>query len=77
MCQLLAAAPHTDQWSLQATGVVALVKDNNRCSYFIRLFDIYAQKMLFEEQLCVQSVVFHFAYLCRTLCERAGTTIFK
>ncbi|KAM4611116.1 actin nucleation-promoting factor WAS-like [Polymixia lowei] len=55
--QLFMALPHSpSSWSLQHTGVVCFVKDNPQRSYFIRLFDVKAGKLVWEQELYNQIV---------------------
>ncbi|XP_053481192.1 actin nucleation-promoting factor WAS [Ictalurus furcatus] len=50
--QLFMALPHNPgSWSLQHTGVLCFIKDNPQRSYFIRLYDIKANKLLWEQEL--------------------------
>ncbi|TRY93477.1 hypothetical protein DNTS_011695 [Danionella cerebrum] len=50
--QLFMALPHSPmQWSLQYTGVLCFVKDNPKRSYYIRLYDIKAGKLVWEQEL--------------------------
>ncbi|XP_028849466.1 wiskott-Aldrich syndrome protein-like isoform X2 [Denticeps clupeoides] len=55
--QLYMALPHNPNcWCLQNTGVLCFVKDNHQRSYFIRLFDVQAGKLLWEQELFNQLV---------------------
>ncbi|XP_053330234.1 actin nucleation-promoting factor WAS isoform X2 [Spea bombifrons] len=47
-------APCGDRWVKQYCGVLCFVKDNPRRSYFIRLYDITEEKMLWEQELYQQ-----------------------
>ncbi|KAF7695375.1 neural Wiskott-Aldrich syndrome protein isoform X1 [Silurus meridionalis] len=50
--QLFMALPHSPgNWSLQNTGVLCFIKDNPQRSYFIRLYDITASKLVWEQEL--------------------------
>ncbi|MCJ8734926.1 hypothetical protein PDJAM_G00240900 [Pangasius djambal] len=50
--QLFMALPHSpNTWSLQHTGVLCFEKDNPKRSYFIRLYDIKASKLVWEQEL--------------------------
>ncbi|KAF6721166.1 Wiskott-Aldrich syndrome protein [Oryzias melastigma] len=52
VAQLYMALPHSPTtWSLQHTGVVCFVKDNPQRSYFIRMFDMKAEKLVWEQEL--------------------------
>ncbi|XP_067685163.1 actin nucleation-promoting factor WASL-like [Haliotis asinina] len=42
------------RWTRHACGVACLVKDNNMRSFFIRLYDIQAQRLLWEQELYMQ-----------------------
>ncbi|GAA6106138.1 wiskott-Aldrich syndrome protein [Tachysurus ichikawai] len=53
--QLFIALPHTPaSWSLQHTGVLCFVKDNPQRSYFIRLYNLTAGKLVWEQELFSQ-----------------------
>ncbi|XP_027022848.2 wiskott-Aldrich syndrome protein [Tachysurus fulvidraco] len=53
--QLFLALPHTPaSWSLQHTGVLCFVKDNPQRSYFIRLYNLTAGKLVWEQELFSQ-----------------------
>uniref|UniRef100_A0A3Q4BPQ7 Uncharacterized protein n=1 Tax=Mola mola TaxID=94237 RepID=A0A3Q4BPQ7_MOLML len=57
VAQLFMALPHSPAvWSLQHTGVVCFVKDNLQRSYFIRMFDMKAGRMIWEQELYNQIV---------------------
>ncbi|XP_076859950.1 uncharacterized protein wasa [Brachyhypopomus gauderio] len=50
--QLYMALPHSpSSWNLQHAGVLCFVKDNPQRSYFIRLYDIKASKMIWEQEV--------------------------
>ncbi|KAJ8370148.1 hypothetical protein SKAU_G00101760 [Synaphobranchus kaupii] len=50
--QLYMALPHSpDHWNLQHIGVICLIKDNPRRSYFIRHFDIKEGRQVWEQEL--------------------------
>ncbi|XP_062855051.1 actin nucleation-promoting factor WAS [Trichomycterus rosablanca] len=50
--QLFMALPHSPSiWTLQHTGILCFVKDNPNRSYFIRLFDIKASKLIWEQEI--------------------------
>ncbi|XP_034028855.1 WASP actin nucleation promoting factor b isoform X2 [Thalassophryne amazonica] len=52
VAQLLMALPNNPSgWSLQHTGVLCFVKDNPQRSYFIRMFDLKAGRMVWEQEL--------------------------
>uniref|UniRef100_H3CDK4 WASP actin nucleation promoting factor n=1 Tax=Tetraodon nigroviridis TaxID=99883 RepID=H3CDK4_TETNG len=52
VAQLFMALPHSpSSWSLQHTGVVCFVKDNPQRSYFIRMFDLKAGRLVWEQEL--------------------------
>lgn len=60
--QLYLALPHSsNRWSKQQTGVLCFVKDNPKRSYFIRLYDLKEEKMVWEQELFSQ-----FTYLAPT-----------
>ncbi|XP_069799564.1 actin nucleation-promoting factor WAS [Dendropsophus ebraccatus] len=50
----LLVAPSNDHWIKQSCGVVCLVKDNPKRSYFIRLYDITEEKLIWEQELSQQ-----------------------
>ncbi|KAK3566353.1 hypothetical protein QTP86_032329 [Hemibagrus guttatus] len=55
--QLFMALPHSpNSWSLQQTGVLCFVKDNPQRSYFIRLYNITAGKLVWEQELINQLI---------------------
>uniref|UniRef100_A0A3P8TXU4 WASP actin nucleation promoting factor a n=1 Tax=Amphiprion percula TaxID=161767 RepID=A0A3P8TXU4_AMPPE len=57
VAQLFMALPHSpSMWSLQHTGVVCFVKDNPQRSYFIRMFDLKAERLVWEQELYNQIV---------------------
>ncbi|XP_053552129.1 actin nucleation-promoting factor WAS isoform X2 [Bombina bombina] len=47
-------AQNGDRWIKQYCGVLCFVKDNPKRSYFIRLFDLTEEKMLWEQELYQQ-----------------------
>ncbi|XP_066436032.1 actin nucleation-promoting factor WAS isoform X1 [Eleutherodactylus coqui] len=47
-------APGGDRWMKQSCGVVCLVKDNPKRSYFIRLYDVTEEKLMWEQELYQQ-----------------------
>ncbi|XP_051524415.1 actin nucleation-promoting factor WAS-like isoform X2 [Myxocyprinus asiaticus] len=50
--QLLMALPsEPTRWTLQQSGVVCFVKDSPQRSYFIRLYDIKAGKLVWEQEI--------------------------
>ncbi|TRY66842.1 hypothetical protein DNTS_033017 [Danionella cerebrum] len=50
--QLLMALPsESNCWSLQHTGVVCFIKDSLLRSFFIRIYDIKAQKLVWEQEI--------------------------
>ncbi|KAL7884925.1 hypothetical protein AOLI_G00076950 [Acnodon oligacanthus] len=50
--QMFMALPYSpSNWSLQHTGVICFVKDNPQRSYFIRLYDIKANKLVWEQEI--------------------------
>ncbi|XP_063792092.1 actin nucleation-promoting factor WAS [Pseudophryne corroboree] len=53
VAQLL-VAPSNDRWVKQSCGALCVVKDNPKRSYFIQLFDITAEKLLWEQELYQQ-----------------------
>ncbi|XP_069503625.1 actin nucleation-promoting factor WAS isoform X2 [Ambystoma mexicanum] len=60
--QLYLALPHcSNRWTKQHTGVLCFVKDNPRRCYFIRLYDLKDEKMIWEQELFNQ-----FTYLTPT-----------
>uniref|UniRef100_A0A674MHB3 WASP actin nucleation promoting factor n=1 Tax=Takifugu rubripes TaxID=31033 RepID=A0A674MHB3_TAKRU len=57
VAQLYMALPHSpSSWSLQHTGVVCFVKDNPQRSYFLRMFDLKAGRLMWEQELYNQFV---------------------
>ncbi|XP_067096165.1 LOW QUALITY PROTEIN: actin nucleation-promoting factor WAS-like [Osmerus mordax] len=57
--QLFMALPHSPTfWSLQHTGVACFIKDNPQRSYFIRLFDVKAGKLIWEQEVYAQMSYF-------------------
>ncbi|XP_037540722.1 WASP actin nucleation promoting factor b [Nematolebias whitei] len=57
VAQLLMALPHSPSvWKLQHTGVVCFVKDNPQRSYFIRMFDLKSERLVWEQELYNQIV---------------------
>lgn len=57
VAQLFMALPHSPgAWSLQHTGALCFVKDNPQRSYFIRMFDLKAGRMVWEQELYNQLV---------------------
>ncbi|TNM86755.1 hypothetical protein fugu_006985 [Takifugu bimaculatus] len=57
VAQLYMALPHSpSSWSLQHTGVVCFVKDNPQRSYFLRMFDLKAGRLVWEQELYNQLV---------------------
>ncbi|XP_013918271.1 PREDICTED: wiskott-Aldrich syndrome protein [Thamnophis sirtalis] len=55
--QLFMALPQSSRnWSKQSSGVLCFVKDVPKRSYFIRLFDLKQQKMIWEQELYNQMV---------------------
>ncbi|XP_067449040.1 actin nucleation-promoting factor WAS-like isoform X2 [Thunnus thynnus] len=57
VAQLFMALPNSSSmWSLQHTGVVCFVKDNPQRSYFIRMFDLKAGRLIWEQELYDQIV---------------------
>lgn len=57
VAQLFMALPHSPgAWNLQQTGAVCFVKDNPQRSYFIRMFDLKAGRMVWEQELYNQIV---------------------
>eukprot|EP00731_Ephydatia_muelleri_P012592 Em0006g1486a len=55
--QMFHANPDPSQWTKFKTGVVCLVKDNIKRSYYIRLIDLVTRSMVYEQELYHQ-----FAY---------------
>ncbi|KAG8548964.1 hypothetical protein GDO81_023386 [Engystomops pustulosus] len=56
VAQLL-LSPNNDHWIKQGCGVVCIVKDNPKRSYFIRFYDITEEKLVWEQEIYQQ-----FAY---------------
>ncbi|XP_076022243.1 WASP actin nucleation promoting factor b isoform X2 [Genypterus blacodes] len=57
VAQLYMAVPHSpSMWKLQHTGVLCFVKDNPQRSFFIRMFDMKAGKLVWEQELYNQIV---------------------
>ncbi|XP_068104703.1 actin nucleation-promoting factor WAS [Hyperolius riggenbachi] len=54
----LLQAPNSDHWVKKCCGVVCLVKDNPKRSYFIRLYDITEEKLVWEQEL-YQQLMYH------------------
>ncbi|XP_075434411.1 actin nucleation-promoting factor WAS isoform X3 [Ascaphus truei] len=55
VAQLFLALPHSsDHWAKQQSGILCLVKDNPRRSYFIQLYDLSDEKMVWEQELYQQ-----------------------
>ncbi|XP_040261437.1 wiskott-Aldrich syndrome protein isoform X1 [Bufo bufo] len=50
----LLLSPSNDHWIKQSCGVVCLVKDNPRRSYFIRLYDVTEEKLVWEQEISQQ-----------------------
>ncbi|CAJ0940705.1 unnamed protein product [Ranitomeya imitator] len=50
----LLLSPSNDHWIKQSCGVVCLVKDNPKRSYFIRIYDIMEEKLIWEQELFQQ-----------------------
>ncbi|CAN2389194.1 Wiskott-Aldrich syndrome [Pristimantis euphronides] len=53
VAQLL-VSPSSDYWIKQSCGVVCLVKDNPKRSYFLRLYDITEEKLVWEQEIYQQ-----------------------
>ncbi|XP_075041674.1 actin nucleation-promoting factor WAS [Mixophyes fleayi] len=53
VAQLL-MAPSNDRWIKKSCGVLCVVKDNPKRSYYIQLFDITEEKMIWEQELYQQ-----------------------
>ncbi|XP_056116907.1 actin nucleation-promoting factor WAS-like [Rhinichthys klamathensis goyatoka] len=50
--QLLMAVPsEPNRWTPQQSGVVCFVKDSHQRSFFIRLFDLKAGKLVWEQEI--------------------------
>ncbi|XP_075691053.1 actin nucleation-promoting factor WAS isoform X2 [Rhinoderma darwinii] len=47
----LLLAPSNDHWIKQSCGIACLEKDNPKRSYFIRLYDITEEKLVWEQEL--------------------------
>ncbi|XP_073397386.1 actin nucleation-promoting factor WAS [Dendrobates tinctorius] len=52
----LLMSPNNDHWIKQSCGVVCLVKDNPKRSYFIRIYDIMEEKLIWEQELYQQLI---------------------
>ncbi|OCT66358.1 hypothetical protein XELAEV_18042614mg [Xenopus laevis] len=69
----LLVAQGRDWWTKQFVGVMCLVKDNPRRSYFFQLFDLRAEKMVWEqeiyEQLNYNTPRLYFHTLCSNDCQ--------
>ncbi|XP_071083195.1 actin nucleation-promoting factor WASL-like isoform X1 [Haliotis cracherodii] len=55
--ELYLALPDDSRWTKHACGVACLVKDNIKRSFFIRVYDIQEQRLLWEQELYMQ---FHY-----------------
>ncbi|XP_067685165.1 actin nucleation-promoting factor WASL-like isoform X1 [Haliotis asinina] len=55
----LSDSPDKLRWNKRSAGVVTFVKDNTKRSYFIRVYDIRKQQLLWEQELYNQ-----FRYKC-------------
>ncbi len=42
------------RWNKRSCGVACFVKDNSRRSYFVRIFDMDRQMLVFEQELYMQ-----------------------
>jgi Wiskott-Aldrich syndrome protein len=50
--QVFIAPPNArNRWEKICVGVASFVKDSNKRSYFIRVYDVYTTQMLFEQEM--------------------------
>ena len=49
--QLYTCGPNENRWVKKVTGVVCLVKDSNRRSYYIQVFDMDIPQRIWEQEL--------------------------